>query len=64
MIEDETSLLQLGFADETEFYSVNTNDPPKFTSWTKFPTAEEPLNRYKFTSLEIELERDSILISR
>ena len=64
MLEDETQLVQLGYADETEFYSLKTTDPPKFTSWTNFPTPEEPLNKYKFASVEFELDVNSTLISR
>ena len=37
---------------------------PRPSAWSKFPTEENPENRYKFTSLEINFSQDQLLIDR
>ena len=52
ILSDETQLIQLGYSEEKELYKHQIENP-KISSWTAFPTAENPERRYKFTSTEI-----------
>ena len=63
MLEDEIELLQYGIEDEFEFYRVNYGgNGPSFMN--KWPTKEEPDNKYKFASVWFELSQDEIKIER
>ena len=62
-LSDETTYLQWGQNDETEFFNLHF-DAPKPSAWTKFPTAENPNTRYKFTSLVVFLDPDLTIIER
>ena len=37
---------------------------PQPSAWNKFPTKEEPSRRYKFTSLEVNLSLDKLVVNR
>ena len=37
---------------------------PEASAWNRFPTEEDPLSRYKFTSVEINFSPDMITINR
>ena len=37
---------------------------PQPSSWNKFPTKEDPSRRYKFTSLEVNLSLDKLVVNR
>ena len=63
VLEDETGILQYGVEDELEYFSFVTRSPAA-SAWNKFPTKEEPLTRYKFTSLEIIHSPDYLVTSR
>lgn len=63
LLEDETQLFQFGYADEKEFYSYEMGLPQP-SAWNKFPTKEQPLTRYKFSSLEVWFGQDSLTINR
>ena len=62
-LSDETTYVQWGQQDETEFFNLHF-DPPRPSAWTKFPTAENPNTRYKFTSLVVFLDPDLTIIER
>ena len=63
MLEDEIELLQYGEEEEFEFYRVNfESSAPSFMD--KWPTEEQPDNKYKFGSLWIELSQNEIKIER
>ena len=63
MLEDETDILQYGVTKQTNFYT-NTMLSSAVSSWNKFPTPENPLTRYKFTSFEVNFSPDFHTISR
>ena len=60
MLLDETQLFQLGDVRETKFYSSPHVDELKQspTSWNTYPTKEDPTKKYKFFSLDIQLNRN------
>ena len=62
-VADESQTIQLGFSDDLEFYSFSF-DPARASSWNKFPTPENPSTRYKFTSIEIVLDADKLVVNR
>ena len=37
---------------------------PQASAWNKFPTKEDPSKKYKFTSLEINLSPDKLVVNR
>ena len=57
MLSDETGLLQLGHSEDTLYHSFADNLRPDISAWDKFPTAEDPLAKYKFTSININLDK-------
>ena len=63
MLGDETQIFQFGYEEETEFYSY-INKMPEPSAWNKFPNKENPLTRYKFTSVEVNFSLDEGTISR
>ena len=52
ILSDETQLIQFGYSEDTDFYKYSI-EPPKTSAWNVFPTPENPLTRYKFTSFEV-----------
>ena len=54
-LNDETSLLQIGDAQENIFYGRNEKPELSPSAWNKFPSKEDPNSKYKFTSLEISV---------
>ena len=56
-LQDESSYLQYGQATDYEFYSYNL-PPPKPSSWSDYPTRENPLGIFKYGSMEIGLSQD------
>ena len=62
-VADESQTLQLGFSDDLEFYTFSV-DAARSSSWNKFPTPENPSTRYKFTSVEIILDPDKLVVNR
>lgn len=57
VLGDETQRIQFGYEVETEFYTY-LNKMPEPSAWNKFPTTEDPLTRYKFTSVEVNFSLD------
>ena len=51
VLQDETDFLQIGQSDLSKFYSESDAPGGGPTSWNQFPTAENPLARYKYASL-------------
>ena len=37
---------------------------PETSAWNKFPTDEDPLSRYKFTSVEVNFSADQLIVDR
>ncbi len=62
-LEDESDLLQYGMVDYTTFYEYDKT-PPQPSSWNKFPTPELPFNRYKYSSLSVNVGPDKMIINR
>ena len=46
-------MVQLGDSEDREFYSHVDNIAAIPSSWSKFPTKENPLTLYKYASMEI-----------
>ena len=63
LLEDEIALFQLGYAEEVNFQSLNFL-PAKPSSWSKFPTPENPLNKYKFGSVNLFFSADRTVTER
>ena len=63
MLSDETQIFQVGYSQDTEYYEY-WSKLPETSSWNKFPTEENPLARYKFTSLEVNFSPHSKTINR
>jgi len=62
-VADESQTLQLGFAEEIEFYKFSV-DAARASSWNKFPTPQNPSTRYKYSSVEIILDPDKLVVNR
>ena len=62
-MEDETQLVQFGYAVERPFYSYFSKLPEP-SAWNKFPTKENPSHRYKYTSIEVNYSLDREMINR
>ena len=54
VLEDEIDRLQYGQQDEHEFFGYNLGFA-QASSWIYWPTEEEPSNRYKYVSIELNL---------
>ena len=63
MVEDESDYFQYGQFDEMDFYTF-VSSAPQPTSWTDFPTEDEPYNLFKYSSFEIELNQDAVIWQR
>ena len=53
----------MGFSEDYIFHEYS-HYLPQPSSWNKFPTKEEPSRRYKFTSLEVNLSLDKLVVNR
>ena len=62
-LEDESQVLQVGYSEDYTYHEY-THYLPQPSSWNKFPTKEDPSRRYKFTSLEINMSLDKLVINR
>ena len=60
MISDETQIVQFGNSVDREFNSFVDNITPQYSSWSNFPTDDNPLNLYKFASFEVNLNKDLV----
>ena len=56
-LEDETGYLQLGQSQERTFHTFEL-ETPQSTSWVKFPTRENPSNKFKYASFDLYLSQD------
>ena len=63
ILSDETQVLQLGYSEERIFYSYHRK-LPEASSWNIFPSEQNPLSRYKFTSVEVNHSPDQQIINR
>lgn len=63
LLEDEVSFLQYGQEEHYEFYNYEL-PIPKPSSWSNYPSEENPLAFYKFGSVEINLSQDLIIWQR
>ena len=63
ILEDESSLVQIGQRQERVFHSFQL-DAPQPTSWVSFPTPEKPLEKFKFASFDIYFSQDIQLWTR
>ena len=63
MLNDETQFFQFGYSEDRNFYSYQSTLPVA-SAWNKFPTLEDPLSRYKFTSVEVNFSPDQQLVTR
>ena len=60
---DEIEILQWGEEEELDFNHVEF-DPPRPSAWARFPTEDEPDNRYKFSSIAFKFIQGSKVIER
>ena len=63
-LSDETDLVQLGYSTDTKFNSYDNVINPQYSSWTTFPTDEDPFSLYKYASVEVNLNKDLAMINR
>ena len=63
VLSDESQFVQLGFSEEKKFYDLQRK-LPEASAWNTFPTDDEPGNRYKFTSFELNFSPDRKVITR
>ena len=63
ILNDETDAFNYGNVNEREFHTYLNKDPEP-SAWNKFPTVENPLTRYKFTSVEVNHSADRQTIGR
>ena len=58
LLSDQSGLLQFGSFADTVFYTHNKVMDVYKSSWSKFPTSEDPHARYKFVSVTINVSPD------
>ena len=63
-MEDESDYLQFGYTEDKIFYGVDYSNLPEPSAWNRFPTAQDPSQRYKFTSIELNFSQDLQTINR
>ena len=63
MLEDESSLFQIGEQEERVFHTIQL-EAPQPTSWVNFPTDEKPNNKYKYASFDIYFSQDQQIWNR
>ena len=56
-LEDESAFLQLGQHREITWHTFDLSEPQP-TSWNKFPNDDEPGNKFKYASFNLELRQD------
>lgn len=56
--------MQLGQRKVTDFITVKNDLTPNSSSWTDFPTAENPNGQYKYVSVSFENDKHLRLITR
>ena len=64
ILEDDTGLLQVVEPEEQEFRSLRVDKPVIVSSWTKFPSEDDPFAKYKFLSFSLERDYDVEKTSR
>ncbi len=62
-VADESQTVQLGISEDIQFYQFS-HKAPVASSWNKYPTKENPSSRYKFTSIEIIVDPDKLVVNR
>ena len=64
-LTDETSFVQVGQSTTKTFYGKNDSSMlSQASSWDVFPTKQNPFTKYKFTSVEINLNKTLNVINR
>ena len=56
-LEDEIAYFQYGAAEEQDFFSYSMSETHP-SSWINWPTAEKPLNKYKYAGIEFNMSLD------
>ena len=65
ILEDESNFVKYRGEEDYEFHSFDTSDKNmEFSSWTHFPTPENPTADYKYVSLHFFIDRQINSISR
>ena len=59
VLEDEVSYLQYGQQTQHEFFSFKMDETVP-SAWDQYPTPQEPLNRYKFASIEFNMSMNQM----
>ena len=62
-VADESQTVQLGISEDKMFYELKT-EPPQTSSWNKYPTKGNPYSRYKFTSFDLRISADKLVVNR
>ena len=63
LLEDDVGILQYGSASEHTYLDFSISDATP-SSWSFYPTAENPSSLYKFTSMEVKTSLDLFTWSR
>ena len=63
-LSDETSIVQTGVSTDTVYYTYEKDWDVEASSWSKFPSEEDPRTRYKHVSVTINASADKRQISR
>ena len=58
VLEDDTAFIQVIEPEELDFRSLRIDKPLVVSTWTEFPSEENPLAKYKFMSFTIERDYD------
>jgi len=62
-VADESQTIQLGISEDQKFFEFKS-ELARASSWNKYPTKENPYSRYKFTSFELSISPDKMVINR
>ena len=62
-LSDETQIFQFGYSEDRDFHSFFSK-LPEASAWNKFPSEQDPLSRYKFTSIEVNFSADQQYVNR
>ena len=57
-VADEIEYFQYGDSADNYFNTYLPNKVNYPSSWSKFPTEEDPYTKYKFTSMEVDFSMD------
>ena len=63
LLNDEADYLQWGQESEQTFFSFKM-PPPLPSSWIYYPTEENPSNKFKFATIEINFNLDQMVWNR